>query len=65
MAVPAHDSRDWQFAKKFNIPIKRVIIPPEKIVFKVSKELIKDIDEAFKQADENELFYKFSQDYVL
>ena len=65
MAVPAHDSRDWQFAKKFNIPIKRVIIPPEKIVFKVSKELIKDIDEALKQADENELFYKFSQDYVL
>jgi leucyl-tRNA synthetase len=25
MAVPAHDNRDWEFAKKFNLPIKRVI----------------------------------------
>ncbi|HVV15500.1 MAG TPA: leucine--tRNA ligase [Candidatus Paceibacterota bacterium] len=27
MAVPAHDERDYQFAKKFNIPIKEVIEP--------------------------------------
>ncbi len=25
MAVPAHDERDFQFAQKFNLPIKRVI----------------------------------------
>ncbi len=25
MAVPAHDDRDYDFAKKFNLPIKRVI----------------------------------------
>ncbi len=25
MGVPAHDSRDWEFAKKFNIPIVEVI----------------------------------------
>ena len=25
MAVPAHDERDYEFAKKFNIPIKQVI----------------------------------------
>ncbi len=25
MAVPAHDDRDYEFAKKFNIPIKQVI----------------------------------------
>lgn len=25
MAVPAHDERDFEFAKKFNLPIKRVI----------------------------------------
>ncbi|MDR2860480.1 MAG: leucine--tRNA ligase [Elusimicrobiota bacterium] len=25
MAVPAHDQRDWEFAKKFNIPIIEVI----------------------------------------
>ncbi|ADW74794.1 leucyl-tRNA synthetase [Rahnella aceris] len=25
MAVPAHDQRDWEFATKYNLPIKRVI----------------------------------------
>ena len=25
MAVPAHDSRDWEFAKKFNLPIIEVL----------------------------------------
>ena len=28
MAVPAHDERDWEFAKKFNLPITRVIEKP-------------------------------------
>ena len=27
MAVPAHDDRDFAFAKKYNIPIKQVIMP--------------------------------------
>jgi leucyl-tRNA synthetase len=27
MAVPAHDDRDWEFAKKFEIPIIQVIAP--------------------------------------
>jgi leucyl-tRNA synthetase len=27
MAVPAHDERDWEFAKKYNLPIKQVITP--------------------------------------
>ena len=29
MAVPAHDRRDFAFAKRYNIPIKAVIAPPE------------------------------------
>lgn len=29
MAVPAHDQRDFEFAKKYNIPIKQVIKPKE------------------------------------
>lgn len=28
MAVPAHDQRDWDFAKKFNIPVIQVIEAP-------------------------------------
>lgn len=27
MAVPAHDERDFEFAKKYNLPIKHVILP--------------------------------------
>jgi leucyl-tRNA synthetase len=29
MAVPAHDQRDFEFARKFNLPIKVVIVPAE------------------------------------
>jgi len=29
MAVPAHDQRDFDFARKFNLPIKYVVIPCE------------------------------------
>lgn len=28
MAVPAHDERDWDFAKKFKLPIVEVVAPP-------------------------------------
>ncbi|HEY9639532.1 MAG TPA: leucine--tRNA ligase [Coleofasciculaceae cyanobacterium] len=29
MAVPAHDQRDFEFAKTFNLPIKLVVQPPD------------------------------------
>lgn len=29
MAVPAHDERDFEFAKKYNLPIIKVILPPK------------------------------------
>ena len=27
MAVPGHDERDWEFARKYGLPIKQVIAP--------------------------------------
>ena len=29
MAVPAHDQRDFEFARKYGLPIRRVIVPTE------------------------------------
>ena len=38
MAVPAHDERDFIFAKKFNLPIKTVVQPSENL--KLNKETV-------------------------
>ncbi|UCD95699.1 MAG: leucine--tRNA ligase [Candidatus Zixiibacteriota bacterium] len=42
MAVPAHDSRDFLFAKKYDIPIKVVIHPDEKTTLDVA-----DMEDAY------------------
>ena len=43
MAVPAHDERDFEFAKKFDLPIIPVIMPNLG-----NKKSSKKIDEMFK-----------------
>lgn len=32
MAVPAHDQRDFQFARKYDIPIREVIVPEGQVI---------------------------------
>ena len=38
MAVPAHDQRDFEFAKKYKIPIKAVIEPEKENINQIVKE---------------------------
>ncbi len=42
MAVPAHDERDFEFAKKFGLPIKSVVLPKgvDYPIYQKTKELI-------------------------
>jgi len=42
MAVPAHDQRDWVFAKKFKLPIKLVIWDRQKLTDK-SSQIVEDV----------------------
>jgi len=36
MAVPAHDERDYAFAKKYNLSIKEVVLPEGNVDFKIA-----------------------------
>ena len=47
MAVPAHDERDFSFAKKYNLPIKVVINPVDKKDKKEMQIEVKDMKNAF------------------
>ncbi|MBS0287083.1 MAG: leucine--tRNA ligase [Proteobacteria bacterium] len=38
MAVPAHDQRDYEFAKKYQLPIKEVILPPDGTASSLDKQ---------------------------
>jgi leucyl-tRNA synthetase len=38
MAVPAHDQRDFEFAKQYDLPIKQVIAPADNSICNLEKE---------------------------
>jgi leucyl-tRNA synthetase len=37
MAVPAHDQRDWEFARKYHLPIIPVVTPPDGVGMDLGK----------------------------
>jgi leucyl-tRNA synthetase len=45
MAVPAHDQRDFEFAKKYDLPIRVVIQPPDRKETLTTEELAEAFEE--------------------
>jgi leucyl-tRNA synthetase len=49
MSVPAHDQRDFEFAKKYGLPVKVVIIPaPSSQSGKVGEDVFSELQEAYE-----------------
>jgi leucyl-tRNA synthetase len=50
MAVPAHDERDYEFARRYDLPIKQVIVPADgsepEVPYAVKSEEAKVVDSA-------------------
>ncbi len=46
MAVPAHDQRDFEFAKEYDLPVLKVILPPA-----LSQTLTSPVDVALGKQD--------------
>ena len=54
MAVPAHDERDWQFARKYNLPIKHVIEPVESQTSGGTDDALSERNDEWHALDEHE-----------
>ena len=62
MGVPAHDERDYEFAKKYNIPISQVIDTEEKLPYSGTGSVINSGD--FNGLSSQEAFEKISEKLI-
>jgi leucyl-tRNA synthetase len=61
MAVPGHDQRDWEFATRYDLPIKPVIIPKGQKGVDISKCAYEDYGELMNS---REFDHKSSEDAI-
>jgi leucyl-tRNA synthetase len=64
MAVPAHDQRDFEFAVKYHLPIKPVIIPKEGTAWHYDKNAFTDKGQLIDSADFTGLDFKQAFDQI-
>ena len=63
MAVPVHDERDWEFAQKFNLPIKYVILLDDKKKRMLDDRNKENADSWILQLDKNEKKWWWKENY--
>jgi leucyl-tRNA synthetase len=64
MAVPAHDQRDWEFARKYELPIKQVIEPLDGSAIDLQQGAYVDKGKLINSGDFDGLNFKQSFDAI-
>jgi len=64
MAVPAHDQRDWEFAQKYELPIKQVVKPQDGSSVDLTKGAFTDKGILFNSGEFDDLDFEASFDAI-
>ena len=63
MAVPAHDERDWDFAKMFNLPIIKVVASNEEVASLANGDEAKGAELLRKASTDKALYEKLVKEH--